>query len=166
MPNPGDIGLVPIPGQVGFLIRVGQWLNGDGFHDFEHAFVYVGNGGVVEAEPGGARYNQLSHYGTDIVWLHCPQEHGAAVAKAALGFLGTPYSFLDYFALAALRLRLPSVLIRRYVRSTKHMICSQLAAQAAENGGWYLSKKLPQDITPGYLTELALAQESANETAV
>ncbi|MFD0528969.1 hypothetical protein ACFQ1I_21765 [Kitasatospora arboriphila] len=36
------------------LIRIGQWLNASGFADYEHAFVFVGDGQLVEAQPGGA----------------------------------------------------------------------------------------------------------------
>ena len=36
---PGTIGLTQISGDVGRLIRVGQWMCGDGFTDYQHAFI-------------------------------------------------------------------------------------------------------------------------------
>ena len=90
MPDRGDIGLVAIEGGAGQLIRIGQWLNGDGYRDYEHAFVYVGDGEIVEAQPGGARLAQLSEYdGRPILWLPCPDEFRTAVAA-----ISTPRSQL------------------------------------------------------------------------
>lgn len=138
-PNPGDIGVVRITGDVGRLIRIGQWLNGDGYADYEHCFVYIGNGQIVEAEPGGARIAELTEYADrDIAWLRCPPEHGPAVAAAAHGLVGTKYSFADYLAIAAHRLHLPIPGLRRYVASSGRLICSALADRAAQLGGWTL----------------------------
>lgn len=138
-PNLGSIGLVPMQGTVGKLIRLGQWLNGDGFANYQHAFVYVGNGEIIEAMPGGALLSPLDKYDPDsIAWLQCPTEFGAAVALAARRLEDVPYSFADYFAIAAHRFHLPLPLLEVYVSSTKHMICSQLADHAAAEGGWHL----------------------------
>ena len=160
-PQPGDIGLVTIPNAAGRLIRLAQWLNGDGYRNYEHAFVCVDNLSevtIVEAEPGGAVLAPL-HY-DNVLWLRCPPELGAAVATAARGLAGTPYSFLDYFALAAVRFHLPSRRIRRYVASSGHLICSALADAAACRGGWHLYSdgRLPGDVTPGDLTRLATTE--------
>jgi len=161
-PQPGDIGLVRIDGPTGLAIRVGQWLNGSGFVNVEHVFVYVGDGRIVEAEPGGARLWELSEYdGRPIVWVRCPPEHGQAVADAARSLVGTPYSAADYFALAAHRLHLPVPGLREYIADTGHMICSQLAAHAAHLGGWDLfpdrwdGYDVPADFYP-----LAMTQEA------
>ena len=152
--QPGDIGLVTIKGDVGLAIRIGQWLNGDGFADYEHAFVMVSGGKIVEAEPGGARCVPL-HY-KDVLWLECPDQYRAGVVAAAMRQIGTPYSYLDYFALAALRLHIPSQHLRDYVRDSHHEICSQLADNSAALGGWHLYNdgRLPQDVTPGDLWQL------------
>lgn len=158
-PPLGSIGLVTIPGAAGRLIRLGQWLNGDGYRNYEHAFVVVatrlGAVTIVEAEPGGAQLNPL-HY-QDVLWLPCPPEYGQAVADAARTLVGTPYSWVDYLALAAVRLRLPSKRLRAYVASSGHMMCSQLADHAAAVGGWHLyaDGRMPEDVTPGDLTRIA-----------
>jgi hypothetical protein len=160
MPQPGDIGLVAIKGGVGSLIRVGQWLNGDGYRNYEHAFVYVGDGDLVEAEPDGARLAPLSEYdAAGVLWLPCLEQYRTAVADAARSLIGTPYSALDYFALAAHRLRIPVPGLCEYISSTGHMICSQLADEAARRGGWHLfaDGRWPGYVTPGALVGLAKA---------
>jgi hypothetical protein len=157
-PQPGDIGITQIAGDVGTLIRVGQWLDGDGFANYEHAFVYVGNGEIVEAEPGGARIAPLDEYDPrTVVWLRCPAEHRTAVAAAARILEDTPYSAADYFALAAHRLHLPIPGLRSYVQSSGHLICSQLADRAARTGGWILFADGRWDgyVTPADLAHLA-----------
>jgi hypothetical protein len=157
-PQPGDIGLTQIHGRVGALIRIGQWLNGSGYADYEHAFVYVGDGMIVEAEPGGARDALLAEYDAPlIVWLHCPPELGRAVADAALGLTGTPYSFADYLALFLRRLHLPARWLRNYIKARGHEICSQLADHAAMLGGWHLfaDGRWEGDVTPADLWKLA-----------
>jgi uncharacterized protein YycO len=135
VPPVGLIGLTPISGSVGKLIEVGQWLNGDGFQQWEHAFISIGNGLIVEAEPGGARVAHATEY-SDVYWCNALYKlldtpaRVAAVEDAAKSYVGVPYSFLDYFALAGKRLHLPHVLLQNYVASTGHMICSQLVARA------------------------------------
>ena len=48
-PQPGDFGVVHMNGNPGKWIHIGEIVNGDGFADYEHAFVYVGGGKIVEA---------------------------------------------------------------------------------------------------------------------
>ena len=166
-PQPGDIGLTVITGW-GRLIRVGQWLNGDGFADFEHAFVVTGVRGqahnvtIVEAMPEGARQVGNWHPADRTVYLRCPAEYREAVAASARGFIGVPYSFADYFALAAHRLHIPAPHLKRYVRDSGHMICSQLADTAAAEGGWHLfdDGRWHGDVTPGDLYRLYQAQRA------
>lgn len=160
-PQPGDIGVCRIPGRVGLAIRAGQWLVGDGFANYEHAFVLTGAGRIVEAEVGGALDSPLDRYdAATVLWLRCPTALGPAVAAAALGYLGVPYSFLDYAAIGAHRFRLPAPGLRAYVGSTRHLICSQLADQAAADGGWHLfdDGRWPGYVTPGALRRLAAEQ--------
>lgn len=166
-PRPGDIGLVQISGQVGKLISLGQYLNGDGFERWSHAFVVTDDTGpngkpmIVEAEPGGAQYVEL-HY-DDVYWCNgishnLTDEQRAYISQETCGFIGTGYSFLDYFALAAKRLHLPVKFIDNYVRSTRHVICSQLAAAVYEEAGVPVYDYWTGDVTPGdlYKTDLLL----------
>lgn len=158
LPDPGDFGLVHMGGDAGKLIRLGQYLDGDGFADYEHAFIYVGNGMIVEAEPGGAKYVRI-HY-NDVLWstgwLTIPDEQRIKIVNAAIAFQGVPYSAMDYFAIAARRLKLGILVpgLREYVKTTKHMICSQLVDACYQQAGVQLFN---DGRWPGYVTPAALA---------
>jgi hypothetical protein len=174
IPLPGDIGLTQISGDVGRAIRIGQWLDGDGFADYEHAFVYTGQGRIIEAEPGGALDSPLSRYDpARVAWLRCPAAYRADVAQAARvygphpGTRGVPYSFADYAAIAAHRAHMPVPGLRSYIESTGHMICSQLADRAAMDGGWHLfdDGRWPGYITPGDIWRLYDQQVTARSEA-
>lgn len=160
----GAIGLVKISGQVGMLIRFGQWLvtkldhvrlktPDEAWADFQHAFVYLGDGKLIEAEPGGARIVDLAEYdGWDIYWCsNIAREHVAdlgQVAKLAPSFEGTPYSFLDYFAIATRALHIPVPGLRKFIASTKHEICSALAALIYAESGAALYSTWTGYVTP------------------
>ena len=162
-PQLGDIGLVRIPGAGGLLIRVGQFLLGEGFADYEHAFVFVGAGELVEAEPGGARVRQLSEYdAAAVVWLRCPAQYGAGVAAAARRMAGVPYSWLDYAALALHRFRIPAPGLKTYIGDSGHEMCSALADRAAMLGGWHLFGGVWEGyVTPAMLRRIAEQQKEA-----
>ena len=157
---PGDFAVVRMDGGVGRLIRIGQWLNGDGFADYEHAFVYLGGGQLVEAQPGGAELRPLSVYdGRPALWstgrYALTDTQRAAIVAAARGYIGVPYSAADYVALAAHRFHLPvGPLIKGYVASSRHMICSQLVDQCYLDAGVHL---FSDGRWPGYVTPADLA---------
>ena len=157
--SPGDIGLVAIEGHVGQIIRFGQWMLGDGFKNYSHAFTYADGGKIIEAMPGGAIMSELSRYDAQkILWLRCPPEYGAEVANAAVSFHGVPYGFEDYAALALHRFHIPTPHLNAFMASRKSMICSQLCDAAAQLGGWHIfdDSRDPGDVTPGDLTGEAL----------
>lgn len=152
----GDFGLTKVGGSTGRLIRIAQWLNGDGFADFEHAFVYVGNGKIVEAATDGAHVGHLDQYdpATTVYssWDMTKAQRGAIVG-AAYSMVGTPYSLLDYVSLALLRLHLRPPGLVKYVASTHHMICSQLVDEAYRRAGVQMfdDHRFPGDVTPADL---------------
>lgn len=162
VPLPGDFGLVHMGGNSGKLIHAGQILNGDGFADYEHAFVYVGNGNIVEAEPGGAKHVAL-HY-DKVLWssgkIELTQTQRVLISHAAQEYaeIKTPYSAVDYFALAAKRLNLGPLVpgLRTYVESSKHMICSQLVDKCYQDAGVQLFNdgRWNGYVTPGALAGL------------
>lgn len=150
--QPGTIGLTQISGEVGKAIEVGMFLNGEGFKRWEHAFVLLPDGQVLEAEPGGARIVPFTY--TDVYWcrnlagllgVHGYPD-GTLLNDLAESFKGVRYSFLDYLALAAKRLRLYPLypLLKWRITSQKTLICSQLAdlfyqklgAQVFDDGRW------------------------------
>jgi hypothetical protein len=159
VPQPGDIGLTSIPGPVGWLIRLGQALNGGGFTTYEHAFLVLDGGRLLEAEPGGARIAGLDEYAGQHVEYVAPagltDGQRAAICAAGLRYVGVGYSAADYFALAAHRFRLPVPGLRRWVASSRRMICSQLCDQAYQDAGVHL---FADGRWPGYVTPADLWQ--------
>ncbi|MGW4803060.1 hypothetical protein [Kitasatospora sp. NPDC004272] len=165
-PLPGDIGLTSIAGAVGRLVRIGQWLNGDGFGAWEHAFLVLPGGRLIEAMPGGARIVPLDTYDQRDVLFMAPlltDQQRQDICTAAAAYEGVPYSFLDYLALATHRLRLPAPGLHAYVASTRHMICSQLVDQAYRDAGVHL---FDDDRWSGYVTPGALHRRLAEIRAL
>lgn len=165
-PKVGDIGITTISDWGGKVIRGLQWLNGDGFADFEHAYVVTNVEDtavpfIVEAMPGGAQHVENWH--PNSVFLKCPEGLGELVAQAALecALKKIPYSDLDYVSIAAHRLHIPAPHLRKYIQSSGHMICSQLADYCALKGGWHLFKdhRWEGDVTPGDLYGLWREQQ-------
>lgn len=128
-PRPGDFGLTRLAGFSGLGIRVGQFLNGDGWSDYEHAFVVGTQGQIYQAAPGGLNIGHISDYPADGVQFSSwdmTDEQRAGIVRSADSRLGTPYSAMDYAALVAHRLHIPVPGLRAYIASTGHLICSQL----------------------------------------
>lgn len=158
-PPAGLIGLTSIHGDVGKLIELGQFLDGSGFGQWEHAFISVGGGLIVEAEPGGARVGHVSEYSV-IHWCHGLYSLGIAkqtanAALAAKTYVGVPYSAADYFALTAHRLHIPAPGLQGYIASSGHLICSQLVDLAYAEAGIHVfqDNRWPGYVTPGDLFE-------------
>ena len=171
-PAPGDFGVVHMGGDSGKLIHIAQALNGflekdrqlgddaEGLADYEHAFLYLGGGIIIEAEPGGAEVCKV-HY-DDILWstgkIDLTAEQRMYIVKAGFGYAGTPYSAADYFALAAYRLKfgLAVPYLRSYVASSDHMICSQLVDRCYRDAGVHLFNDNRWDgyVTPSDLADL------------
>lgn len=157
LPQPGMIGLTQISGNVGKLIKLGQWMNGEGFENWEHAFVLLPGNQILEAEPGGARIRPL-HY-LDVYWCtniykllpQPPNQQQLGIVANQLK--GVPYSFLDYASLAAHRLRIPVPGLQHFIQTSYHEICSQLC----DDFYWRLGVEIftdgrwPGDVTPASL---------------
>lgn len=87
-------------------------------------------------------------------------------AHAARGYVGTPYGFLTYAALAAAwlipdgpaGLRLEGRIARR-ISDRREMICSQLVDQALTDAGFHVfdDGRLPQDVVPAELFRQLIA---------
>lgn len=152
-PAPGDFGLVSIPGGVGWLIRVGQWLNGNGFKNYEHAFIVLDQYSILEAMPGGAKVSAISKYDRSNVrysTVSLTDDQRTSIVAQARKLQGVPYSFLDYFAIAAKRFNLKLPWLDARVKSSKHMICSQIVAKLYDDNGSQLTDK------PAYLVDPAM----------
>lgn len=166
LPTPGSIGLVHVEGIAGKAIEIAQFLDGDGWEDYEHAFTFekgtsLADATVIEAEPGGVRRALLSEYrGRKVLWLPCPPEHSEAVVAAAVHCLGEGYAYADYVAILAEKLDLPyQDVIDRFVQKEHHTICSMMCDQCALNGNWLIfgDNEYPGYVTPGMLSKKAPA---------
>lgn len=165
-PQPGDIGLTSVDGPVGWGIRLGQLLLGDGATPYEHAFLVLNGGELIEAQPGGAVVRPLSEYDGRHVLYVCPPglvpARRWAICDEARKYAGVPYSFLDFAALAAHRFRFPVPGLRRFVASTQHQICSQLVDQVYQDAGVRLfdDGRWPGYISPADLFHLLGSEEA------
>jgi hypothetical protein len=168
-PLPGDFCVLPISGQVGKLISFGEWLDGSGFGNYDHAEIYVGNGQTMGAYPGkeGAHLVPLPANQDGWLWSTghirlSDAERGNIVANA-MACQGIQYSALDYFALAAHRLHIPAPFLKTYIGSTKHLICSQLCDLCYDNAGVHLFN---DERWPGYVTPADLAAVILNPSQI
>ncbi len=125
--------------------------------DYDHAFVYVGEGRIIEAEPHGCREMPLAEYaGYDMLAdsgenLTGPQR-GRIVTKAR-ALLGVPYGYLDIARLALATFGLHWSLLTRAADAERAMICSQIVAACgqAASADWLCGQESPAAVTPGML---------------
>lgn len=169
LPSRGDFEVVHTGGDAGKLIRVGQYLNGSGFRDYEHARIYVGGGKCVQAQPGGAVFCDYDPndgglwstglFNMDPVARNIIVEMAQHYAQIHVG-----YSAADYFALAARRMEFGLLVpgLRYYVKNSGHMICSQLVDQCYQDAGVQLfdDKRWAGYVTPGDLAELIIKKKA------
>ena len=159
LPLVGTIGLTTISGDVGKLIKFGQFLNGQGFKDWEHAFLLGPNGKTMNAEPGGARIGELAAGQKVYCCVNIAAQYSDTLLKAIWDsatepghYLGVGYSGLDYGALALHRFHINPPGLKDYIGDTGHLICSQLCDQAYADKGAHLFN----GVWPGYVTPLGL----------
>lgn len=159
LPPAGSIGLVKIGGLAGDAIHAAELLDGNGRTDseYQHAFVLTADGTVIaEAEPGGVRLALLTEYvGKSVLWIPCPREYSAGMVSAALTYIGVPYSYADYVAIAAHHLGIdPLSLGEVLVKMSGHQICSMMCVACTQKAGWPL---VPQNLWAGYVDPAQLA---------
>lgn len=165
-PQIGDYACIPVHGTTGLLIRIGQWLNGNGFKNYEHAEVYVGGadknaplGYTMGAYPEGASLHPVPAVQWQQGWLwstghiELTPAQRMQITKVALACKGIPYSELDFVALALHRFHIPVPGLKAYIGSSHQMICSQLVDFCYRQAGVQL---FPGE-WPGYVTPAMLA---------
>jgi hypothetical protein len=165
-PQPGDFAVLPIQGQVGKLISIGEWLDGSGFTDYDHAVIYVGGNQTMGAYPGGAALETLPFPIPDVsdgwLWstghITLSDVQRTQIVANALACKNIPYSALDYFALAAHRLDIPVPGLKHYIGDTGHLICSQLVDLCYDKAGVHLfnDERWPGYVTPANLADVIL----------
>ena len=160
-PLPGDIGLVRIPGRMGWLIAFGQLLLGDA-SKYTHAFIVINDQHSISASPGGAGWDNLNTYiGHGAAFgrnIPLTTDQRVRIVAEAEALLGTPYSFLDYLALGLHRFKIRPKFIEKRVTDSGHMICSQLVDQCYLRAGIHLFSdgRLSQDVTPGDIANILI----------
>lgn len=157
LPKPGDIGLTSSRAWTGRIVRSLQALiDDDSF--VTHTFLVLYDGYIIEAEPGGAKFNRLDKYPDaqfTSVELTDTERHNICIE--AIKMHGVGYNWLDYLALGLTHFNLfPADFVRRRVEASDKMICSQLCAEAYRRAGVELfpDRRLPMDVTPGDLGRL------------
>ena len=159
-PEPGDFEVVTAGGLPGEVVHYAELANGSGpWSDYEHALLFIGGvNQVIQAEPAGADYAQLTKHAKEL-WstgkFNLTPMQRDKICDAARGYIKTPYSFLDYVALILHRLHIPAPWLKRYIASTRHMICSQLVDQCYLDAGIHL---FDDGRWPGYVTPADLAR--------
>ena len=148
-PQPGDYGVSHGSGMAGELIRhaTESWAG--------HAFIYIGDGMIIEAAPPATRTAPAASH-NDAVWdltEKTPAQRRDIVARAH-ALLGTPYDYPAYigFALEAIGIRTGKQL-EPYFRQDHWRVCSADVADAYGFAGIDLTAGLeyPNLISPGDL---------------
>lgn len=181
--RPGAFFLTTISGRTGWWVALAQAVAGIPSR-WTHAGIIGYAGMTYEAAPGGVHYGHVSdlahkpHIVCDAPVIEKPgQPHPIVVSvedweKATRGrviyeagaLLGTPYSPLDYLALALLhlgdRLHIPKGLttkVRQRVESSGHLICSAFVDRVYGNADIHLYNdgRLAGDVSPSDLDRWA-----------
>lgn len=149
-PQPGNYGVSHGGGMVGELIRhaTESWAG--------HAFVYAGNGMIIEAAPPATRLVPAASH-PDAVWNTgepLTEAQRASIVARAHALLGTPYDYPAYigFALEVLKLRTAQQLSPEFRRDTWR-VCSADVADEYGFAGIDLTAglKFPNLVSPADL---------------
>jgi len=153
VPEVGEFGVVRTDGWAGLGIRLVTRST------VNHAFVCVGDGLIVEAQPAGARLAQASLY-PGALWSGpgLTAGRGEAIAAAARALVGTPYSWVDCAAIGLTDLfgwHVPET-VRRRLNRRDRLMCSQLCDEAYRRAGVQLfaDGRIPGDCSPADLLAL------------
>jgi len=151
-PRKGDYGVVKTNGWLGLIIRIGTVSR------WNHAFIYIGDGKIVEANPKGVEVSELRY--KKVAWNNHEEltdEQREKIAQLSLDQVGRGYSFLT-IALIILRILGMKVLANSkfLLRAAEKdgYICSELVSEVYMNAGVNLLPHKPDYTTvPGDLAE-------------
>lgn len=139
-PQLGDYGCVQTNGLIGFLIQLGTVTK------YNHAFIYIGDGKIIEATPKrGVIISPVTNY-KNIAWnQHEPKtdEQRKALVNEALKYAGRKYSFLSFLidGLEILHIRVPKRLKDR-ASSADHVDCSGMVTRVYRACGFTVDSML------------------------
>ena len=156
-PMTGDFGIIKSHGIAGFAIRLGTMSR------WNHAFIYIGDGKIIEARPKeGIVIKEASQY-PKIAWNQhqglTTQERIQIVEKAH-SLLGRPYGFLD-IAILGLRIigfKFLGGKMLEKLALRQGIICSELVAICYNSAKVKVLDKPEYLITPGDLAEVLIYQ--------
>ena len=155
-PRPGDYGVVKTNGIIGRLIRIGTTSR------WNHAFIYIGGGVLVEARPTGVTLNRVDQYTAYAFNQHedITQEQRDHIVDHAMAQVGKPYGFIDITVifLRIFGLKIPNLKIWNKLSKKKGFICSELVAESYRKAGFVLINKPDGIVTPGDLAERLIYQ--------
>ena len=149
----GQFGVVRTNSLAAWLIRLGTRSQ------VNHAFVFIEEDRIVEAEGKGAVISHISKYDGAL----CPvsdfaltDTEQAAVVEQARAVVGTPYGYLDIACLTLLSLGIRWQWLLARAQSSKTLICSQLVDRVYRDAGLHLYEDGRPDgeVTPGDLLVL------------
>lgn len=152
-PKPGSYGVVRTRGLYAWLIRTGTKSQ------YDHAFVVCDGGQIIEAEPGGARWGQLSEYTADEVLFNSGEpmtdKQRLMVVNEAVQLLGVPYGWTDIVRLGLRCAGIQWQWLTRRADNERAMICSQIVAACGQAAGldWNSGREAPAAVTPGDLAK-------------
>jgi uncharacterized protein YycO len=156
-PRFGDYGVVKTGGWAAKLIQIGT------ISRWNHTFIYIGGGEIVEARPTGVVISKTDQY-PNIAW----NQHEVmdditrnVIVDKAKSFVGQPYGFLAIgnIALRILGLRaLANYRILERMAASEGLICSELVSLAYKAGGVDLTGNPDYRVTPGDLAERLIYQ--------
>ncbi len=159
-PQPGDFEVVSSGGAAGAFVHVAELLAGGGrYAEYQHVAVYIGDGLVLQAEPGGSRIVPMTAHARTL-WssgiIEIPDAARARVPALARAMQDIPYSYADYASIAAHRLHIPAPHLRAYIRSSGHMQCAQLTDEFERRLGVHLfaDGRWEGDVMPSDLARL------------
>lgn len=137
-PKPGDLGLVPFGGRLGWIITLLQATLAGRPSRWSHTFVVLPGGWTISAQPGGARRLPLAEAtkGKRLAYMPVPEwGNRDAIVDWAIEHEGVPYSFASYLWIGLARLHIRPGWLRRRVGSEAAMICSAFGDRAWMAGG-------------------------------
>jgi uncharacterized protein YycO len=156
-PRVGDYGVVKTNGFFGKLIRLGTMSR------WNHCFIYIGDGKIVEADPKGVKISPVTDYPL-IAWNQhevMSTMERQKVAQAAIALVGKPYSFLT-IALLAFRIlgvkALSNSRVMEYMAQKEGYICSELVEECYDKAEIVLVPKRDYLVVPGDLAERLVYQ--------
>lgn len=166
-PKRGDFFITVSRSRIGAIVRFLQALVGD-YTIFTHAGMVVtdqdseGHQDIVEAMPGKAKLSDLSKYRDDPNTIYSrfdlTDAQRDALVQHALSYVGTQYAWSEYLFLALAHWGWRTGWIKKYIKNSGHMICSQLVSQVYTDAGinLFTDGRIPEEVVPGDLANLLL----------